>query len=174
MFDFGFGELLLLGVIGLVVLGPERLPVAARLLGRWIRGARSQWNAVKAELENEIADEELRRNLREASAALRQGAQSLHAAHERLADAGGQMVSQASGVMGESASPPLPASPRERGDGQSTEVIEGVEDSASIPSRVMATAPTAASTATASDPAQLSLLDPEPSQAVNPRSRADG
>ncbi len=91
MFDFGFGELLLLAVIGLVVLGPERLPVAARLLGRWIRGARSQWNAVKAELENELADEELRRNLREASDALRQGAQPLQDAQAGLADAAAQM-----------------------------------------------------------------------------------
>ena len=74
MFDFGFGELLLLAIIALVVLGPERLPIAARLLGRWIRTARSQWNAVKSELENELADEELRRNLRETSDAMREGA----------------------------------------------------------------------------------------------------
>ena len=87
MFDFGFGELLLLGVIALVVLGPERLPVAARLLGRWIRTARSQWNSVKAELENEIADEELRRNLREASDAMRQGAQRMRGLHEDVAGA---------------------------------------------------------------------------------------
>lgn len=85
MLDFGFGELLLLGVIALVVLGPERLPVAARLLGRWLRTARNQWNAVKAELENEIADEELRRQLREAADALRTGVQP-------LADATGPML----------------------------------------------------------------------------------
>jgi sec-independent protein translocase protein TatB len=82
MFDFGFGELLLLAIIALVVLGPERLPIAARLLGRWIRAARSQWNSVKAELENEIADEELRRNLREASDAMRDGAQQMRAMGE--------------------------------------------------------------------------------------------
>lgn len=91
MLDFGFGELLLLGVIALVVLGPERLPVAARLLGRWLRTARSQWNAVKAELENEIADEELRRNLREAAAAMRAGVQPLADAQAHLAGADGQM-----------------------------------------------------------------------------------
>ncbi len=86
MFDFGFGELLLLAIIALVVLGPERLPVAARLLGKWIRAARSQWNSVKAELENEIADEELRRNLREASDAVRDGAQQMRAMVEQPAE----------------------------------------------------------------------------------------
>src|SRR5580658_4860439 len=73
MFDFGFGELLLLAVIALVVLGPERLPIAARLAGLWIRKARAQWNSVKSELENELADDELRRSLREASDAMREG-----------------------------------------------------------------------------------------------------
>jgi sec-independent protein translocase protein TatB len=77
MFDIGFSELLLIAVVALLVLGPERLPKAARLAGLWIRKARTQWNAVKAELENEIADEELRRNLREASDAMRDGVQQV-------------------------------------------------------------------------------------------------
>ncbi|MBS0194096.1 MAG: twin-arginine translocase subunit TatB [Proteobacteria bacterium] len=138
MFDFGFGELLLLGVIALVVLGPERLPVAARLLGRWIRGARNQWNAVKAELENEIADEELRRSLREAADAVRQGAQSLNAAHAGLADAGGQMTT-------------LAAARTDGADAATAAVHEAISaiDRAEI-SLTQAT----------SDPAQLSLLDP--------------
>ena len=84
MLDFSFGELLLLAVVALLVLGPERLPKAARLAGLWARKARTQWNAVKAELENEIADEELRRSLREASDAMREGAQQMHALPEAL------------------------------------------------------------------------------------------
>ncbi len=39
MFDIGFSELLLIAVIGLVVLGPERLPVAVRTVAGWIRCA---------------------------------------------------------------------------------------------------------------------------------------
>jgi sec-independent protein translocase protein TatB len=84
MFDFGFGELLLLGVIALVVLGPERLPIAARLAGRWIRKARSQWNSVKAELENELADDQLRRDLREASEAMREGTRQVQDLHNEM------------------------------------------------------------------------------------------
>ncbi len=84
MFDIGFSELLLIAVVALVVLGPERLPKAARLAGLWARKARAQWNAVKAELENEIADEELRRNLREASDAMRDGVQQARALPDAL------------------------------------------------------------------------------------------
>ena len=82
MFDIGFGELLLIAVVALVVLGPERLPKAARLAGLWVRKARTQWNAVKAELENELADEELRRNLRAASEALHDSVQQARALPE--------------------------------------------------------------------------------------------
>ncbi len=92
MFDFGFGELLLLAIIALVVLGPERLPVAARLAGLWIRKARAQWNSVKAELENELADEELRRSLREASDVLRDSTTQLHAWRDDIASPMEQMT----------------------------------------------------------------------------------
>ena len=66
MFDVGFTELLVIAVVALLVLGPERLPRAARLAGLWVRRARAQWYSVKAELENELADEELKRSLRQA------------------------------------------------------------------------------------------------------------
>lgn len=58
-------------VVALIVLGPERLPKAARFVGLWIRRARAQWYAVKSELENEIADDELKRSLRETQEALK-------------------------------------------------------------------------------------------------------
>jgi sec-independent protein translocase protein TatB len=63
MFDLGFGELLLIALVALVVLGPERLPKAARFAGLWVRRARAQWYSVKSELERELAAEELKRNL---------------------------------------------------------------------------------------------------------------
>ena len=64
MFDIGFSELLIIAVVALIVLGPERLPKAARFAGLWIRRARSQWQSVKSEFENELADEELSKSLR--------------------------------------------------------------------------------------------------------------
>ena len=64
MFDVGFSELVLIGVVALVVLGPERLPGAARTAGALLRRARNSWANVKAEVERELAAEELKRNLR--------------------------------------------------------------------------------------------------------------
>ena len=72
MFDVGFSELLLVALVALLVLGPERLPRAARFVGLWVRRARAQWHSVKAELERDRAAEELQRSLREGRDALRQ------------------------------------------------------------------------------------------------------
>ena len=65
MFDIGFSELFLIAIVALVVLGPERLPKAARFAGLWVRRARAQWYSVKSELESELASEELKRTLRD-------------------------------------------------------------------------------------------------------------
>ncbi|ALR08271.2 Sec-independent protein translocase protein TatB [Xylella fastidiosa] len=71
MFDIGFSELLLIAVVALVVLGPERLPKAARFAGLLVRRARTQWESVKQELERELEAEALKRNLQHAQQALR-------------------------------------------------------------------------------------------------------
>jgi len=72
MFDFSFGEMLVVGLVALVVLGPERLPKAARFVGLWVRRARAQWYSVKSELEREIASEDLRRSLADGQQAMRE------------------------------------------------------------------------------------------------------
>lgn len=70
MFELGFSELLLTAVVALLVLGPERLPRAARMGGLMVRRARASWFSVKAQFERELADEELKRSLRDTGAAL--------------------------------------------------------------------------------------------------------
>lgn len=72
MFDIGFSELLLIAVVALVVLGPERLPKAARFAGLWVRRARAQWNSVKSELERELAAEDLKRGIDDSRHAMRE------------------------------------------------------------------------------------------------------
>ncbi|HET8802713.1 MAG TPA: Sec-independent protein translocase protein TatB [Marinobacter sp.] len=66
MFDIGFLELLVCGVIALLVLGPERLPTAARAAGRWIGGARRMVSQFTSELDRQLKAEELREDLRKA------------------------------------------------------------------------------------------------------------
>ena len=63
MFDIGFSELLVIAVVALLVLGPERLPKAARFAGLWVRKARAQWYSVKSEFEREMASDELKRSV---------------------------------------------------------------------------------------------------------------
>ena len=63
MFDIGFSELLLVGLIALLVLGPERLPVAARTAGLWIGRLKRSFNSIKSEVEREIGADEIRRQL---------------------------------------------------------------------------------------------------------------
>lgn len=72
MFDIGFSELLLIAVVALVVLGPERLPRAAKFAGLWVRRARAQWYSVKTEFEREIAADELRRSVEQARDSVRE------------------------------------------------------------------------------------------------------
>lgn len=77
MFDLGFMEMVVIGVVALVVLGPERLPKAARFVGLWVRRARNQWNSVRSELEREIAAEDLKKNLDAGREAMRDLERSL-------------------------------------------------------------------------------------------------
>ncbi len=64
MFDIGFGELALVFVIGLVVLGPERLPSAVRTVVGWIRALRSLASTVQNELSQELKLQELQDSLK--------------------------------------------------------------------------------------------------------------
>lgn len=66
MFDIGFLELLVCGVIALLVLGPERLPTAARAAGRWVSGARRMVSQFTSELDRQLKADELREELRKA------------------------------------------------------------------------------------------------------------
>jgi sec-independent protein translocase protein TatB len=91
MFDIGFSELLLIAVVALLVLGPERLPEAARFTGLWVRKARAQWYSVKSEFEREMAADELKRSIGDPAQDLRREVESAgrelkNAVHEVEAD----------------------------------------------------------------------------------------
>lgn len=63
MFGISFSELLLVGLVALLVLGPERLPGAARTAGLWIGRLKRSFNSIKNEIEREIGADEIRRQL---------------------------------------------------------------------------------------------------------------
>ncbi|SDJ18086.1 Sec-independent protein translocase protein TatB [Billgrantia gudaonensis] len=65
MFDIGFLELLLLGIVGLLVLGPERLPKAARTLGLWVGKVKRTVSGMQKEINAQLEAEELRQKLKE-------------------------------------------------------------------------------------------------------------
>lgn len=67
MIELSFTKLLLLAVIALVVLGPEKLPKAARMAGAMLRRLRMGWDSVRSEVERELEFEEMRRAAREAA-----------------------------------------------------------------------------------------------------------
>ena len=61
MFDFGFSELVMIGAVALVVLGPERLPTVARTAGQWLGKAQRMVQQVKSDIEREAELSELKK-----------------------------------------------------------------------------------------------------------------
>ncbi len=72
MFDIGFWELCLIAVVALLILGPERLPIAARTAGLWIGKARRMIGNVKSEIDRELQLDEVRKRLKEEEQQLRE------------------------------------------------------------------------------------------------------
>jgi len=64
MFDIGFFELVVVFVIGLLVLGPERLPKVVRSVGLWTGRARATLNNLKHEMEREAYNEEMKESFK--------------------------------------------------------------------------------------------------------------
>ena len=59
MFDFGFSEIVVILMISLIVLGPERLPKAARQVGLWVSKVRAFVNTAKSDLSQQLDTSEL-------------------------------------------------------------------------------------------------------------------
>lgn len=79
-FDVGFSELFLLAVLGLLILGPERLPAVARTLGGWVRRGRKMAAEFQSELEREVDMKEFRQlkhEVEQSAQPLREAADSL-------------------------------------------------------------------------------------------------
>src|SRR5262245_34601445 len=80
MFDFSIGEIAVIGVVALVVLGPERMPKVARTVGEWIGKAQRYVNEVKSDINREMELAELKKLQEEA----RSAAQSIQSSMQGL------------------------------------------------------------------------------------------
>lgn len=77
MFDVSLVELAVIALVALLVLGPERLPRAARTVGLYVRKAKQSWYAVRADIERELAADELKRSLKRTEDSVREAAAEL-------------------------------------------------------------------------------------------------
>ena len=84
MFDVGFWELAIIAVIALLVIGPERLPKAARTAGLWVGRARRMVTDVKADIDREIREGDL--------AELKKAGEELKKTQSVVESAGAQII----------------------------------------------------------------------------------
>ena len=119
MFDIGFSELLVIAVVALVVLGPERLPKAARFAGLWVRRARNQWDSVKQELERELQAEDIKRQMQDVRQSMQDTENQLRASGEAVRREATQAQQQGDALAQEIRAPAqaeLPPHLRQTGD----------------------------------------------------------
>ena len=77
MFDIGFAELLIIGVVALFVIGPERLPEAVRTASIWLNRIRRGFNEIKQEVQQELHNDSMMQELRKAGESLREDTESI-------------------------------------------------------------------------------------------------
>lgn len=139
MFDVGFWELFLTGLIALIVFGPERLPGLARTVGLWVGRARAAFYSVREEMEREINADGLRETQRALRRELEEGTRSIaktarigdtaverqaspsQPPTEKTADAAGHIVRERAGeVHSPCADEPLSPSPKNSSEADRT------------------------------------------------------
>lgn len=110
MFDVAFSELLIIAIVALIVIGPERLPKVARTAGHLIGRARRYMNDVKSEIENELMLQELkeiRSKFQESALAVEaEVRQEMEAAHAEMLQSTQPPVETATAVTDDADAPP--------------------------------------------------------------------
>jgi sec-independent protein translocase protein TatB len=106
MIEISFGKLVLLALVALIVLGPEKLPGAARTAGALLRRVRSGWDSVRAEVERELQIEEIRRTARDAAAQAESAQAELDATVRQVRD---PLATPPTDATEATTEPPLPS-----------------------------------------------------------------
>ena len=77
MFDIGFAELIVIGVVALLVVGPERLPETVRTASLWLNRIRRGFNDIKREVQQELHNDSVMQELRKTGEELKQDAAAI-------------------------------------------------------------------------------------------------
>lgn len=164
MFDIGFSEIVVIAVVALIVLGPERLPKAARFAGLWVRRARAQWYSVKSEFEREMAAEDLKRSLDEAK-------QTLHDVETKIRAASEDAQREVEGMRRDTLAAVQPAIEAVRQlESPDTAAQGSAASDGDVPAMAAAGTPAAGTPALATSP--LGMPDPEASGETPPATPA--
>jgi len=105
MFDIGFSELIVIALVALIVIGPERLPRVARTLGALLGRAQRYVNDVKADIQREVDLDELKNLKSTFEDAAKSVEQSVNQAGEELQSAGESLNQSVSGTAQDKAEP---------------------------------------------------------------------
>jgi len=87
MFDIGFAELIVIGVVGLLVIGPERLPGTIRTASLWLNRIKRGFNDIKQEVQQELHNDSVMQELRKTGEQLRQETESIGQDVQKSAEA---------------------------------------------------------------------------------------
>ena len=109
MFDIGFAELLLIGVVGLLVVGPEQLPGAVRTVLAWVNRFRRSFDQIRTEVRRELHNDEVLQKLKAESQQLEQQvrdtAQSVEQEIQALGNEASESLQDASSATDSLSSP---------------------------------------------------------------------
>ena len=109
MFDIGFAELLLIGVVGLLVVGPEQLPGAVRTVLAWVNRFRRSFDQIRTEVRRELHNDEVLQKLKAESQQLEQQvrdtAQSVEQEIQALGNEASESLQDASSTTDSLSSP---------------------------------------------------------------------
>ncbi len=78
MFDIGFAELIIIAVVSLLVIGPERLPGAIRTASLWFNKIKRGFNDIKQEVQQELHNDAVLKDLRKTGDQLKEEAAGIH------------------------------------------------------------------------------------------------
>jgi sec-independent protein translocase protein TatB len=94
MFDIGFAELIVIGVVALLVIGPERLPETIRTASLWLNRIRRGFNEIKQEVQQELHNDSVMQELRKTGTQLKTDTEAIGNDLKDAADSASSSASQ--------------------------------------------------------------------------------